>query len=348
MAVTIYDGSNFSGTNKTLEAGKYPTIPIGNDKISSVKVAPGFYVKLFIDTGFRGRPLFLFAGEYPNLINRNNAFSSMQILEHDAAIFPTVSFYDHVNFAGFEQRLAATDQKTTFNNPFFNHDVISSVKVPEGVTVTIFEHPDLKGRSLTLDPGEYKDLRIFGFNDVASSLEIKQNNLEVAKIEYIKIDSQEGEPIFIETTAQNASSLDQQANLTLETSYEETFTRSFSNSTLFGLEISTTTNVGVEIGPLSSSVEQTVTSKFENTFTFGKEESNTKSISIGKELNVTIPPGKIAKAFMTLTPQKATIEAIYTLRLKGTNLTTKQNVIIDVDSAAVGTVVIEPFIAIAD
>ena len=170
----------------------------------------------------------------------------------------------------------------------------------------------------------------------------------MVNIEYVSRVAREGEPIIIESIAQNGSSLEQQANLALERSYEETMTRSFSNSTLFGLEISTTANVGVSLGPLSASVEQTITTTFENTFTFGKEESSTKTITVAKELNVSIPPEQIARAVMTLTPQQATIEAIYTLRLKGTHRTTEQKVIIETKSAAVGSVVIERFTPIAE
>ncbi|MCB0628607.1 MAG: beta/gamma crystallin-related protein [Saprospiraceae bacterium] len=253
MAIKIFDGSNFTGANATLETGKYPVLPtLGLDRLSSVKVERGTYAEFFITQGFRDSSFLLFEGEYPNL-------------------------------------------------------------------------------------------GIFGFDNVAPSLQIVQNNLEVTNIEYINQVFSDGEPILIESTAQNGSSLPQQANLTLQTAYEETFTRSFSNSTLFGLEISRTATVGVQSGPLSASLSQTITATFEKTFTFGREETKSKTITVSKGLVVTIPPENIAKAFMTLTPRRATIEAIYTLRLKGTDRTTKQKVTIEVESASVGTVVIEKF-----
>jgi len=347
MAVTIFDGAHFKGKKATLKTGKYPVIPIGIDKVSSVKVEPGTYVEFFITRGFRDGSFFLFEGDYPHLGPVNNRADAMKVFDHDADIFPSVRFYTDHNFKGIEQTLAATGQTTTYDSPFIKHDVMSSVKVPEGVTLTLFEHSNQKGRKLTLHAGDYKDLGIFGFNNMVSSIQIVQNNLEVVNIEYTTLNSKDGEPIIIESIAQNGSSLPQQANLTLERSYEESFTRSFENSTLFGLEISTTASIGVEAGPLSASVEQTVTTTFENTFTFGREETQSETITVAKELNVTIPPETIAKAFMTLTPREATIEAIYTLRLKGTKRTTKQKVIIETKSAAVGSVVIEKFTPIA-
>jgi hypothetical protein len=347
MAIQVFRDAHFKGTNKTLETGKYPVIPIGIDRLSSVKVEPGTYAEFFITRGFRDGSFILFAGDYPDLGPVNDRVDAIKVFDHDADIFPAVEFFTHPGLKGIQQNLAGTGQITTFNEPFIKHDVMSSVVVPEGVILTIFEHQDLKGRSLTLHPGKY-NLHVFGFDDKASSVQIVQNNLEVVKIEYTTLVAKDGEPILIESIAQNGSSLPQQANLTLERAYEESFTRSFENSTLFGLEISTTASVGVSAGPLSASVEQTLTTKFENTFTFGREETKTETITVAKQLNVTIPPETIAKAFMTLTPREATIEAVYTLRLKGTDRLTQQKVIIETKSASIGTVVIEKFTPIAE
>ncbi|MCB0665542.1 MAG: hypothetical protein KDC80_06955, partial [Saprospiraceae bacterium] len=313
------------------------------DRLSSVKVEPGTYAEFFITQGFRDRSFILFAGDYPNLGAVNNNVDAVKVFDHDPDIFPIIEFYDGANFTGLQQNLAATGQVTNFDSPFMIEDIFSSVRVPNGVTVTLFRDRNQGGPSLTLDPGDYHDLRIFGFNNVVSSVQIVQDQLEVTNIEYVSQVSRDGEPILIESTAQNGSNLPQQANLTLETAYEEAFTRSFSNSTLFGLSISRTASVGVQAGPLSASLSQTITATFENTFTFGREETRSKTVIVSKGLNVNIPPENIAKAVMTLTPRRATIEAIYTLKLKGTDRTTEQKVTIESKSASVGTVVIEKF-----
>lgn len=344
MAIKIFDGLNFSGENATLETGKYPVLPtIGIDKLSSVKVEPGTYAEFFITRGFRDGSFILFAGDYPNLSAQNNKIDSVIVFDHDPDIFPIIEFYTSINFSGVQQNLAATGQVTNLDAPFLQHDVFSSVKVPEGVTITLFRDSKQQGPSLTLESGEYHDLRIFGFDDRASSIQIVQDNLEVSNIEYVSEVPKDGEPILIESTAKNGSSLQQQVNLTLQTAYEESFTRSFSNSTLFGLEISRTVTVGIEKGPLSASLSQTITATFENTFTFGREETKSRTVTVSKGLLLSIPPENIAKAFMTLTPRSTTIEAIYTLRLKGTDRTTQQQVTIEIESASVGTVVIEEF-----
>ncbi len=364
MAITIYEKLNFEGKKDTLTTGDYPTLSadptirptihgvdsvptIGIDRLSSLKIEPGTYAEFFITQGFRDGSFILFEGDYPNFSSQNDKIDAIKVFDHDEKIFPIIEFYEGHNFKGIQQNIAGTGQVTNYDSPFFRQDVFSSVKVPKGVTITLFRDQFQKGPSLTLEPGDYPNLAIFGFNNVVSSLQIRQNNLEVTNIEYVSLVTKDGEPILIDSVAQNGSDLEQQVNLNLETAYEETFTRSFSNSTLFGLEISTTSSVGVEFGPINASVEQTITTTFENTFTFGKEESKTKTINISKGLNVNIPPKNIARAVMTLTPQQATIEAIYTLRLKGTDKITKQNVIIESKSAAVGSVVIEKFTPIA-
>ena len=344
MAVTIFKHSNFRGTNTTLEPGKYPTIPrVGNDNISSVKVAPGFFAKLYVHSGFRGRSVILFPGHYSNVSGFNDEFSSIDVNEYDAELFPSVRFFQHANFKGYEQRLAGTGQVTDYDFPFVQNDAISSVKVPEGTKVILYKDSRLRGSSLTLEAGDHPSLGVFGFNDKVSSVQIIQNDLELVDIEYTNFVAVEGEPKLIKANTQNGSDIDQKANLLLEATYSETFSRSFSNSTLFGLEISTTASVGIEKGPLSASLSTTITKKFENTFTVGKEESKSNSITIAKELNVTIPPRTLAEAIMTLTPVKTTVDAIYTFQLVGTDKTFKQNVTIEVDDAAVGVAEIKAF-----
>ncbi len=344
MAVTVYQNPDFKGKNHSLRPGKYAVVPtLGTQTLSSVKVEPGTYAQFFTNRGFRDSSFILFEGEYKNLGSMDNKVDSLKVFAHDADMFPLIEFYEGRHFEGFKQTLAGTGQVTNFGAPFLRHDYFSSVKVPKGVTVTLFAGSNQSSSSLTLEPGNYVNLDVFGFDNKVSSIQIRQNNLEVINIEYVDIDPNDGDPVLIESTAQNDSNLEQEANLTLETAYEESFTRSFSNSTLFGLEISKSATVSVSAGPVEGSLSQTITASFENTFTFGEEETKTKTISVSKGLNIAIPPGNIARAVMTLTPRTATILAKYTLRLKGTDKKTVQDVTIEVKSASVGTAVIEKF-----
>lgn len=53
----------------------------------------------------------------------------------------------------------------------FPNDAMSSLKVPPGFKVTLWDSKDFGGKSLVLGPGEYADLKVQKFNDIASALE---------------------------------------------------------------------------------------------------------------------------------------------------------------------------------
>ncbi|MDR1730470.1 MAG: hypothetical protein LBR61_00080 [Synergistaceae bacterium] len=59
--VRIYDGQNYEGNGQLLPVGKYlaNNIRIGNDRLSSVRIASGYKVTLFTDNNFNGRQLVL-------------------------------------------------------------------------------------------------------------------------------------------------------------------------------------------------------------------------------------------------------------------------------------------------
>ena len=343
--IVLYKERDFKGTQEVLTEGKYPDLSktkIGIDKLRSIRVLPGTRAVLFITRGFRDGSFVLFEGDYPDLDRMANKVDAVQVFKHDGAIFPIVKLYKHFDFTGPNQHFAGTQQVTDFSDRFLA-DQISSVRVPEGVTVTLFRDANQNGPSLVLEPGDYEDLRIFGFDNKVSSLRIVQSGLEVVDIEYDEssLALTPGENLTIVSSVENGSSLEQQATLSLEKTYEESFARSFENSTLVGLEVSTTASVSAGFGGAEASFAQTVTASLENTFTVGKEEAKNKSITVTKDLSLTVPPGKILKASMVLTPKQGTITVTYTLRLKGTKLTTKQRATIETKTASVGEVKIE-------
>lgn len=88
---------------------------------------------------------------------------------------PEVRLYQHIGFAGTSFG-SATDQ--SYVGSAWN-DVISSVHVPDGRTVLLFEHADFRGQSLTLT-GDADDLRDYPgpgldgtWNDAVSAIRIE-------------------------------------------------------------------------------------------------------------------------------------------------------------------------------
>lgn len=327
MAVTIFQHAHFKGTRATYGLGQYVTIPIGNDQISSIKIEPGFFAYFYLHTGFRGQRLVLFPGEYPFVEAWNDHISSMEIFEHDEKLYPLVSFFQHINFGGFKQNLAGLGEVASYNSPFMRNDSITSMKVPDGVKVILFEHVNLGGKSREFGPGDYPNLAHFGFHDNASSVQILRPDLELVNIEYVnEVVLPDGQPIGLSDSTLNDSNLETVSTLTLESEISKSTSRSFSQSTLVGITVTTSTSVGVERGPLSAEVANSVSTTFENSFTIGEEETTSITSKFTKSVTIKIPPMTIGEVTQLLTPKRVRLDAIYTFRLKGTENTFKQDV----------------------
>ncbi|MBN7813596.1 hypothetical protein J0A68_21755 [Algoriphagus sp. H41] len=337
MSVSIFKHANFGGTAMTLKKGNYATIPIGNDQISSIKVEPGFFAYFYKDSGFRGPRLVLFGGDYSFVHQWNDQISSMEIFEHDAELYPMVSFFEHANFGGFQQNLAGLGASADYNFPFFKNDSISSMKVPHGARVILYADSGLRGAHREFGPGEYSNLGHFGFNDKISSVQIIRPDLELINIEYInEVALPDGNTIGLSDSTVNHSSIEQVNTLTLEREITKSTTRSWSNSTLIGITVTTTASVGVEKGPISAEMETSISKTLENTFTIGEEETVSEASTFSKSVAVRIPPHAVGEAKLFMTPKKVRLDAIYTFRLVGTDSTFQQEVAIVIDDFQVG------------
>ena len=298
---------------------------------------------IFKDSNFRSRNTSLTAGNYPGLAGLNDAFRCIASQAKDCCIFPSIQLFTQAKFKGIEQTITGSAQVTDYGSPFVEQEQISSAKVPEGTKLILFEDSESGANWLELGPGDHPNLEVFGFTGKISSLQIIQNELELINIEYTSLATAEGEPRLVTAHTENHSDRTQESTLRLETEYHETFTRSFSKSMHFGTEITKNANLEVERGPLSANLEQAITKRFEDRFIVGTVDSKTRVLSAAKELQVTVPPRSLVEATMTITPVRATIDAIYTFRLIGTDIKVKQNVIFEIVDAAVGAAEIKPF-----
>ena len=341
MSVSIYKHSNFKGTAATYSKGQFITIPIGNDQISSIKVKLGYFAYFYRDTGFRGPRLVLFGGNYSYIHDWNDKISSMQIFEHDPKLYPLVSFFQHANFGGFKQYLAGLGESTDYNFPFMKNDSITSMIVPEGTRVVLYKDSKLRGKSKEFGPGEYSNLVHFGFQDNASSVQIIRPDLELINIEYTnEVTLPDGNPIGLSDSTVNQSDFEQVNTLTLEKEITKSTTRSWSESTMIGITVTTSASLEIEKGPVTAAVETSISNTLENTFTVGEEETVSETSTFSKAIAIKIPPKSIGEATLFMTPKKVRYDAIYTFRLKGTENTFKQNVSIEVDDFQVGEAII--------
>ncbi|SHO63861.1 beta/gamma crystallin-related protein [Algoriphagus zhangzhouensis] len=337
MAISVFEHAHFKGTKATYDKGSYITIPIGNDRISSIIVEPGYFAYFYLHTGFRGPKLVLFAGEYNYVQDWNDKISSMEIFEHDPNLYPIVSFFEHDNFRGFQQNLAGLGEVASYDFPFLKNDSITSMIVPEGARVILFEDKNLGGKSREFGPGEYSNLVHFGFQDNASSVQIIRPDLELVNIEYVnEVVLPDGNPIGLSDSTVNDSDIEQVGTLTLEREITKSTTRSFSQSTLIGITVTTSATLSVERGPVSAEIENSVSRTLENTFTIGEEETASETSTFTKSVAVRIPPFTIGEATLFMTPKKVRLDAIYTFKLKGTENLFTQEVSIVVDDFQVG------------
>jgi hypothetical protein len=172
--VTIFQG-DFSGVSKTLMPGKYtlPALGIGNDELSSISIKPGYRVVLFADDYFKGKSVKLTQGANTaklNQLNFNNTTSSL-IIEQ----IPTVKISEGSLGSSSASLLPGNYDLDLLIDYNIMDNEISSVQVPAGYRVILFELEKFKGRSLILTQDASTEfLAGKNFNNVTSSLTVEE------------------------------------------------------------------------------------------------------------------------------------------------------------------------------
>ncbi|MBZ5715953.1 beta/gamma crystallin-related protein [Nannocystis pusilla] len=173
--VTLYVDVNFGGKAVTLGVGHHNLagLAVGDDTISSVKVPPGWRVALFADAEARGTSV-AFTADSANIGQLSDKISSV-IVERGEA-WSGVALYEADHFGGREQRLpegrydaAALQFK----------GAISSVKVPKGLQVSLYDQPGFAGRKLVLTTHA---TTLGSFNDKTSSVKVEKVSLPPAVV----------------------------------------------------------------------------------------------------------------------------------------------------------------------
>jgi hypothetical protein len=165
-AAVIFQHAVFTGSSKVLPPGRHDlaALGIGNDQLSSVLVPAGLTVTLYQHAGFTGSKLVLTedCGFVGNAFN--DQASSIEV--HAEAMI-----YQHTNYGGAASVLRPGQYATAQQFGLAN-DSLSSARVPRGVTVTLYQHANFQGSSVTLTA----DTPFVGnaFNDQASSIIVKR------------------------------------------------------------------------------------------------------------------------------------------------------------------------------
>ena len=158
--VTLYSDSEYRGTQNSLGIGRYPTgFGLKNDSLSSIKVPSTLKVTLYEHDNFEGRTCVL-VRDTPHLGGANDEITSMIV---EPAGTAKVIVYSDADYQGWSKEISPG----TYNYSFIGNDSISSVIVPPGYRVTLYEDGSYKGKSVELT----KDTPNLGdFNDRASAI----------------------------------------------------------------------------------------------------------------------------------------------------------------------------------
>ena len=150
--------------------------PIGNDRLSSIKVARGCWVTLFRDAGFRGERMEV--RETVDDLGRtrfgNDRASSLQIDCNrdpmDGHGFRGVVLYRDDGFRGRAEVFEEDD--SDLSNNAVGNDRVSSVRVSPGCEVTLFRDNRFRGRSMVVDRDVPSLARSTFGNDAVSSVRV--------------------------------------------------------------------------------------------------------------------------------------------------------------------------------
>lgn len=173
--VTAYKHVNFRG--RTLSVGEgdvsIRTIrrSVGNDRISSFRIAAGYEVYACAHNRFRGTCK-TFTSDTNDLrtINFNDVISSFRVTKVPKL---PVTVFQHVNFRGNSLNVGAG--KVTIQDlrsSSVGNDRISSIRVADGYEVVACQHGRHNGRCETFT-SDIADLRKIHFNDAISSLKVQ-------------------------------------------------------------------------------------------------------------------------------------------------------------------------------
>ncbi|RDU24987.1 beta/gamma crystallin-related protein [Anaerosacchariphilus polymeriproducens] len=164
-AVTLYKDHYYNGNSKKLKAGRYPMfeqLGIGGDTLSSLKVPHGLMITIYEHPNFQGKSK-SFTEDSVYVGDEFNDVTSSVIIE------PVVTIYKDSQYRGNSQVLKVGHYAHS-NEIGIGNDVLSSIEVPYGMKVTLYEHGGFKGKTRTyIEDSPTLD----SFNDKTSAIVVE-------------------------------------------------------------------------------------------------------------------------------------------------------------------------------
>jgi hypothetical protein len=185
FGVTVYQDCNYGGYAVHLPPGDYSledlrARDVRNDDVASIRVSRGYEVTIYEHDGFQGRSRTLTRSDDcllgSGLYEQISSISVSQAQPHSFPGFDSfgVTVYEQCGYAGHAVQLPAGNfSLEDLRARDVRNDDVSSIKVPRGFEVTVYEHDGFQGRSLTLTENE-QCLSNSGFTDNISSISVSQ------------------------------------------------------------------------------------------------------------------------------------------------------------------------------
>ena len=179
-AVQLWKDKNFTGTSYSIaSATQIPDLkstPVGNDNVSSAKVASGYRAIFYQDSNYRGDSYRVTGpADIPNFddIGFNDRASSLMV-QNFAPQAAIATLFTEANFLGKPFDLYPGDAIPQFKSTNIGQDSVSSIRVSPGYRVILFADPNYTGTTLPITgPTSITNLKDVGFNDVTNSAKVE-------------------------------------------------------------------------------------------------------------------------------------------------------------------------------
>ncbi len=170
--VVIFEG-DYNGARKVLDPGKYMGVDIGIASVSSVKVPEGYKVTLYEKDNFSGRSLVLTHDTGTDYLAKNkfDNITSSLIVETSPVTVPMVTLYKG-DYSGTSAKFPIG--RFDFRDGAYEDNVVSSIRIPRGLQVTLYESGSFRGRSMVLRKDTEIDFfRENQFEGIATSMVVE-------------------------------------------------------------------------------------------------------------------------------------------------------------------------------
>jgi hypothetical protein len=167
--VTVYEDPDYGGASRALPVGRHDLAGLGvrNDAISSIRVPDGLVALLFEHAGFAGKSAELTA-DSPHLGGFNDRTSSVIVAPRSAQAGPCVTVYESRDYLGKSHRLPPGGYDLAKIG--LANDTLSSVRVPRGLRVVLYEHAGFGGAKIAY---ESDTSNVGSFDDKTSSIVVE-------------------------------------------------------------------------------------------------------------------------------------------------------------------------------